>query len=294
MFRQIKKTIKTIAVKFVYRILNKIGLINQSQISQIVLMNQYRQLASINKLPNFQDTGFHVYSQTDEDGFLLFIFSLIGSTNKKVVEICAGSGLECNAANLIINHGWQGLLFDGDPDNIRIGKGVFSFLKTTSNKPPILVNAWITAENINDLITQHGFSNEIDLLSLDIDGIDYWIWKSINCIKPRVVILEYNTYWSPEESMTVPYDIEFKAKIINNAYYCGASLRAFVNLAKELGYRLVGSNTHQYNAFFTRNDIGTEIFPEVSVESCQTFHTNSNSPNQYNFPAISELPWEKV
>jgi hypothetical protein len=64
MFRQIKKTIKTIAVKFIYRILNKIGLINQSQISQIVLMNQYRQLASINKLPNFQDTGFHVYSQS--------------------------------------------------------------------------------------------------------------------------------------------------------------------------------------------------------------------------------------
>ncbi|MDB9535730.1 hypothetical protein PN451_07740 [Dolichospermum planctonicum CS-1226] len=297
MFRPIKRLIKTIAVIAIYRIFNIVNSINKGQISQIILMNQYQQLAEINKLPKFSDTGFHVYSQTDEDGFLLFIFSLIGSTNKKVLEICAGYGIECNAANLIINHGWQGLLFDGDPDNIKIGKTVYSSLKATNNKPPILVNAWITAENINELITQNGFKDEIDLLSLDIDGVDYWILKSINCVKPRVIILEYNTYWGAEESVTVPYDKEFKARIINKAYYCGASLRAFVNLGKDLGYRLVGANTQQYNAFFIRNDIGTDIFPEVSVESCLTLHTDStdsNSPNQHNFPLISTLPWIRV
>ncbi|MFM6472262.1 MAG: hypothetical protein ACKPGH_01970, partial [Dolichospermum sp.] len=104
----------------------------------------------------------------------------------------------------------------------------------------------------------------------------------------------YNTYWGAEESVTVPYDKEFKARIINKAYYCGASLRAFVNLGKDLGYRLVGANTQQYNAFFIRNDIGTDIFPEVSVESCLTLHTDSNSPNQHNFPLISTLPWIRV
>lgn len=288
------KEIKKIAKVSFYRLLNLGEFINESQVSQLILMNQYRQIAKVGNSPDFQDTGCHIYSQTDEDGFLLFIFSLIGSTNKKVVEICAGDGTECNAANLIINHGWEGLLFDGDSINIKTGKTIYGFLKNTRNNPPQLVHAWITAENVNDLITQHGFSCEIDLLSLDIDGVDYWVWKSISCINPRVVILEYNNYWGSEESLTVPYDPNFKAKIFDNAYYCGASLRAFVNLAKDLGYRLVGSNTKQYNAFFIRNDIGKGILPEVSIESCLSSYDHSKSLNQHNFPIISELPWEKV
>ena len=97
-----------------------------------------------------------------------------------------------------------------------------------------------------------------------------------------------------EESVTVPYDPQFKAKIINGAYYCGASLAAFVSLGRKLGYRLVGSNTRQYNAFFVRNDLGVDIIPEVTLESCLSSYKNSQSLNQYNFPAIKELPWEKV
>jgi hypothetical protein len=257
-------------------------------------MNQYKQLAKSEQLPDFQETGCKIYSQTDEDGFLLFIFSLIGITNKKVVEICAGDGLECNAANLIINHGWKGLLFDGDWANIKIGKNTYNFLESKIANIPKLVNAWITRENINDLITNAGFTGKIDLLSLDLDGVDYWIWQSIECIKPRVVILEYNNYWDAKTSVTVPYNPNFKAQIIDGAYYCGASLNAFVKLAKNLGYRLVGSNTKQYNAFFVKEDILPDLLPEVSVESCISLHMGSNSLNQYNFPDISQLAWETV
>ena len=290
MKKSVKKTLKVL----IYRILNIIKLINSSQVSQIVLMNQYRQMASGKQQPNFQDTGLHIYSQTDEDGFLLYIFSLIGTTNKKVIEIGSGDGIECNSANLIINHGWNGLLLDGDSTNINVGTKIYGFLKTTRVNPPKLVNAWITSDNINQLIKDNGFESEIDLLSIDIDGNDYWIWKAIECVNPRVVIAEYNTYWMEEESVTVPYDPEFQAKIINGAYYCGASLAAFVSLGKKLGYRLVGSNTRQYNAFFVRNDLGVDILPEVTVESCLSSYKNSQSLNQYNFPAIKELPWEKV
>ena len=295
MLTEVKRVIKATGKEKFYRVLNSIKLINERQLDQLILMNQYRQLAACNALPNFKDVGFHTYSQTDEDGFLLYIFALIGTTNKKVVEICCGDGVECNASNLIINHGWRGLLFDGDENQLQIGRRIYNFIKTTSNNPPQLVNAWITAENVNDLIISRGFQGEIDLLSLDLDGIDYWILKSITCVKPRVIVLEYNTYWGPEKSVTVPYDPKFAAKIIDGAYYCGASLQAFVNLGKELGYRLVGSNTRQFNAFFVRDDIAEEIFPEVSVHSCLSLYNSSyKSPNQYNFPIISELPWEKV
>jgi hypothetical protein len=286
----IKKKLKVL----LYKILNVTNFVNSSQLSQLLLMNQYRQLTHTKKLPNFQNTGFHVYSQTDEDGFLLYIFFLIDTTNKKVIEIGTGDCIECNSANLIINHGWQGLLFDVNRNSINIGKKIYGFLKTTRNNPPKLVNTWITSENINQLITNNNFEDEIDLLSIDIDGNDYWIWKAIQCVNPRVIIIEYNTYWMADESVTVPYDPQFKAKIINGAYYCGASLAAFVSLGKKLGYRLVGSNTRQYNAFFVRNDLEIDILPEVSVESCLSSKKNSQSLNQYNFPVIKELPWEKV
>ena len=288
----VKKSIKALAKIAVYRIFNSTKYINESQVSQLILMNQYRQLADNNNLPKFQDTGCHFYSQTDEDGFLLFIFSLIGWTNKKVIEIGCGDGLECNSANLIINHGWKGLLLDGDKDSIRVGQKIYSFLKTTAVNLPKLVNSWLTKENINEIITSYDFDGEIDLLSIDIDGMDYWILKSINCVNPRVIILEYNTYWGLQDSVTVPYNSEFQAQIIDGAYYCGASLTAFVELCNKLGYRLVGCNTARYNAFFVRNDLGENILPEVDIQSCLS--EDKKSPNQYNSPAVSKLPWVKV
>jgi hypothetical protein len=295
MLKQTHKLIKSVAKERFYRVLNSVKLINERQIDQLILSNQYRQLATVKALPKFQEVGFHTYSQTDEDGFLLYIFSLIGTTNKKVVEMCCGDGVECNAANLIINHGWKGILFDGDSEQLNIGRKIYNFIKTTSNNPPELVHAWITAENVNELLLNNGFDGEIDLFSLDMDGVDYWIWKSLNVVKPRVVVLEYNTYWGAEKSVTVPYEPNFQAQIVNGAYYCGASLQAFVNLGKKLGYRLVGSNTRQFNAFFVRNDVGANILPEVSVEDCIPIHnTASKSLNQYNFPYISELAWEEV
>lgn len=290
MKNKIKKALKVL----IYRIFSSTKLITNSQVSQLVLMNQYRQMADRGILPHFQDTGFHIYSQTDEDGFLLYIYSLIGATNKKVIEIGSGDGIECNSANLIINHGWNGLFIDGDKISINTAKKIYGFLKTTKNNPPKLVNTWITTDSINQLIKDNNFDGKIDLLSIDIDGNDYWIWKAIKCINPRVIMIEYNSYWMEKESVTIPYDPQFQAKIINGAYYCGASLLAFVSLGKELGYRLVGSNTKQFNAFFVRKDLGLDTLPEVSVESCLSSYKNSQALNQYNFPAIKNLPWQKV
>jgi hypothetical protein len=296
MIGTIVKSVKRIGKISFYRLFNSTKQINKTQVDQQLLMNQYRQLAAAGDLPKFQDAGFQSFSQTDEDGFLLFIFALIGTTNKKVVEMCCGDGIECNAANLIINHGFHGLLFDGDAESIALGRKIYSFLKMTRINPPKLVDAWITVENINDLIVNNGMSGDIDLLSLDMDGVDYWILKSIHCIRPRVIILEYNTYWLAHSSVTVPYAPDFQAKIIEGAYYCGASLTAFAKLGQDLGYRLVGANTHKYNAFFIRNDVGLDVLPEVSVESCLPSSEGifSSTLNESNFPAIAQLPWEIV
>ncbi len=237
---------------------------------QVLLRLQYQQmLQSRMKLPSFDDVQFRAYSQTGEDGILLYVFSLLGTTNKRVVEICAGNGRECNAANLIINHGWHGLLFDGDEKNIAEANSFYSRCRETPVKKPICTQAWITADNINDLIRRAQFDGDIDLLSLDIDGNDYWIWNALDCINPRVIILEYENAWGWEHAVTQPYveDFVWRANPLGLPS-AGASLPAFVKLGRQKGYRLVGCNRMCYNAVFVRNDIGVDVLPEVETSEC--------------------------
>jgi len=206
-----------------------------SVVDQKTLSLLYRQQYDSQAPPlSFRDVGFRVHSQHEEDGILLFIFSLIGTTNKKCVEICAGNGIECNTANLIINHRWIGLLCDGSESNVKSAKRFYATNPDTKYWPPKILREWVTKGNVNGLIRENGFAGEVDLLSLDIDGIDYWLWEEISCISPRVVVLEFNHLWGPDASVTVPYRDDFVAEFTRyGSDYAGASLRAFVKLGNE-------------------------------------------------------------
>ncbi len=277
MLNHIKQKIKT-ALKLPNRIgfieskINELESKSSSQEVQILLKLRYREYlkCSAEQLPKFDEVGFKAYSQFEEDGILLYIFSLIGNTNKKVVEICAGNGQECMAANLIINHGWQGYLFDGSEENIKSGQNFFANHKQTFLMPPIFKQAWFTAENVNQVLTDSGAIGEVDLLSLDIDGMDYWVWKAINVIHPRVCVFETHNVIPSHLALTAKYDPNFYYlnQPVEQQDYRSASLLATVKLCQAKGYRLIGSHRHGFNCFFMRNDVGQNYFPEVSVESC--------------------------
>jgi hypothetical protein len=267
------------------------------QIGQVLLRLQYQDLARRGSaLPEFSDIEFSCYSQSGEDGILLYIFSLLGTTNRRAVEICAGSGAQCNTANLIINHSWQGLLFDGDADLIAQGRAFYSACRATSVAPPTLVAAWITVENIDDLVVSNGFGGQIDLLSLDLDGNDYWIWKALTCVEPRVVILEFNTSCGPQASLAMSYQPDYRLDMSAQINRCGASLPAFVKLGKTKGYRLVGIQSLGFNAFFVRNGTGDDLLPEVSAEEC--FQRNDRlrywMPGMLDVVLAGDEAWEAV
>ena len=243
---------------------------------------------------SFKDVGFRVHSQHEEDGIILFIFSLIGTTNKKCVEICAGDGIECNTANLILNHRWIGLLCDAKDANIAKAKQFYSTNPDTKYWPPVIVKEWITRDNVNRVIEDNGFSGQIDLLSLDIDGVDYWIWKQISCINPRVVVLEFNHLWGPDISVTVPYADDFVAEFTQyGSDYAGASLQAFVKLGREKGYRLVGINAIATNAFFVRNDISCGWLPEIAPADCFS-HPRARFGMEHRLPGVKNKKWIEV
>jgi hypothetical protein len=240
-----------------------------AQIGQVLLRLRYQQLKrQPDVLPDLADVEFRCYSQNGEDGILLYLFSMLGTTNRRAVEICAGNGIECNAANLIINHGWQGLLIDGDKDQIAQGKDFYAACRNTWVSPPTLVASWVTAQNVNALIQEHGVVGEVDLLSLDLDGNDYWIWKALDCINPRVIALEFNAAFGPEKSLTMPYQPDFRLDFSIQPPRCGASLPAFVELGRQKGYRLIGVQSLGFNAFFVRRGLGEDLFPELRPQEC--------------------------
>ena len=266
--------------------------------SQLALSLTYRQLAASGAtLPALNDVGFQAYSQTNEDGILLFIFSIIGTTNKRCVEICAGHGMECNTANLIINHGWIGLLVDGNPECVRQGREFYETNKATFVYPPVFICSWIKKDNVNALLSENGFQGEIDLLSLDMDGVDYWIWETIEVISPRVVVLEYQDIIGPEKSLAVPYADNFDAHKYPTTQgmpnFCGASLSAFVKLAQRKGYRLVGCNRSGYNAFFIKNNLGEKEMPEIPVADCFK-HPKVLWGMKHRWPTVKDCPWVEV
>jgi hypothetical protein len=192
---------------------------------------------------------FRLGSQNQEDGLTLALLDEAGVTNRRFVEI--GAGLSGgNAGFLARECGWSGLMVDGHEGHmVQVGR---RFPTVTA------VGAWVTRDNINDLIVTHGFGGELDLFSLDLDGNDYWIWEATRACSPRVVILEYNSMFGPDRAVTVPYDAQFDRHRHHTAYY-GASLAAWTRLNARKGYRLVAVEPTGVNAFFLRNDVAPHI-----------------------------------
>lgn len=263
--------------------------------SQRALMELYRSnaLKGIDP-PSWRDLGFRINSQFDEDGFLIYIFSLIGFKTRKVVEACCGTGDESNTANLIANHSCIGTLFEADPEKADTARRFYASQPLCGIWPPNVICEWITAKNVNRLLEEHGATGEVDLLSIDIDGIDYWLWKAIDAISPRVVVTEINHLWGPDEAVTVPYADDFKAVFTQyGSDYAGASIAAFVKLAQDKGYRLVGGNSIGINAFFVRNDIQHPWLPEVATQTL-FWHPRTKFGQDIRLPGVIGMNWQRV
>lgn len=222
-----------------------------------LLIAEYgKQPAGMDYRETFRQREFKLYSQNGEDGLLLFIFSQVGTTNKTLVEFGVESGEECMAANLLINFGWNGLLMDGSESNMEKGRQWYREQCPDSGDRLQLKQCFITRDNINQVIADSGISGEIDLLSVDIDGNDYWVWKAIDVINPRVVVAEYNACFGPTRSLTIDYDPAFTRFAHHfSGWYHGASLTALGKLGAVKGYSLVGCDSRGCNAFFVRDDL---------------------------------------
>ena len=220
-----------------YRIQEALGRIEQRQLAQCTDVGQ---------------AEFRVFSQWGEDGIIQHLLNHVAIERRVFVEFGVENYTESNTRFLLSNNQWSGLVIDGSAENI-------AYIK----RDPIYwacnlkaEHSFITSENINDILARNGMAGDIGLLSVDIDGNDYWVWQAIDSISPRIVVCEYNSHFGATAEVTTPYNPSFVRDSAHfSKIYYGASIAALCSLGAQKGYSLVASNAAGNNLFFTRNDL---------------------------------------
>jgi hypothetical protein len=218
---------------------------------------------------------YQVFSQFGEDGMIAEIYNRIGTTNRYFIEFGVENGTECNTTNLLLKD-WKGLWIEANEGHVATIKS--SLQKKISENSLEVLNSFITAENIEELLNSANVPQEPDLLSIDIDRNDYYVWQRITKYRPRVVIIEYNAIFRPGDRFIVPYDAH---AAWDGSSHFGASLQSYYELGLEKGYHLVGCTFSGVNAFFVRQDLVEDHFhspftPEEHYESPRYFLYTKN------------------
>jgi hypothetical protein len=190
---------------------------------------------------------FKVYSQNGEDGVLAEIFRRIGAPGRFFVEFGIEWGVQGNSVFLADVMNWRGLFIEGSPEYYQR-----LFRKYRQNPRVTCLNAMVEPDVVEDLFRQGGVPEEPDLLSIDIDGNDFWVWQAIASFRPRVVAIEYNSSLAAEVTQVQPYR---PGAAWDGTDYFGASLGALRLLGEDKGYRLAHTDLEGVNAFFVRSDL---------------------------------------
>lgn len=206
---------------------------------------------------------FRVFSQWGEDGIIQFLVRNIAIERPVFVEFGVENYLESNTRFLLSNNQWSGLVIDGSAENIAYIRRDPLYWACNLKAE----HSFITTDNIESLLAHNGIAGDIGLLSVDIDGNDYWVWKAIQSISPRIVVCEYNSHFGPRARVTTPYDPAFvRDRAHHSKIYYGASISALCELAGTKGYAPVAGNTAGNNVFFVRTDLLGRVQPRSAGE----------------------------
>ncbi len=254
--------------------------INQGQILEALLAS--------NVSNSLKDHEFKVFSQWGEDGILQWIVDHIDIKNKTFIEFGVEDFRESNCRYLMMSRGWSGFVLDGAESNVRaIHRAYWNWRYDL-----VAVSAFVTRENVEELLSKSGFDSDIGILSVDIDGMDYHVLERIELFRPSVIVAEYNALFGDTRTITVPYDPTFtRGRAHYTHLYFGASLAALTHLALAKGYALVGTNSNGVNAFFIRRDLMRSPLRELSVKegfTPTTVRQSRDRDGQLDFLAVKE------
>jgi hypothetical protein len=226
--------------------------------AQLVLAAQpeVRRVRAMGEVGSLREVEFRVFSQWGEDGILQYLLGRVPVANDCFVEFGVQDYREANTRFLLMQDGWRGLVLDADAGNVR----AIAASELYWRHQLTALCRFVTRENINALLREGGAEGDIGLLSIDIDGNDYWVWQAVDAVRPRIVACEYNSLFGAHRALTVPYQADFaRGRAHHSNLYFGASLPALCRLAAEKGYVFAGSNGAGSNAFFVLREFAGGI-----------------------------------
>ncbi len=209
-----------------------------------------------------QDYESTVYSQAGEDGIIEKIFQLIPPTQHYAIEFGAGDGQTLsNVRQLIVHRGWGGLLIEGDAEKAEVLRTFYLGYRGVRT-----VKEWVYPANVELLFEENGVPRDLDLLVIDIDSNEYYVWRAIREFRPKVVLIEYNGMFAPPLRMVIGFhpSMYWSARDV----HFGASLQSLYELGKAKGYELIGTNTIGINAFFVER----AYYPRFGIQDNSPAH----------------------
>ena len=256
--------------------ISKIEIYNEEQkllLGKLLIETQRKKVS----FSTLKECEFKVFSQYGEDGIIQWLISNVDIQQKTFIEFGVEDYRESNTRFLLMNDNWSGFVIDCSESHISKIKNSEYYWKYDL----IAKAAFIDCENINDLIQSSSFEKEVGLLSIDVDGNDYWIWKQIEVISPNIVVIEYNSLFGIERAITIPYEKNFNRteKHFSNLYF-GASLKALQILAEEKGYGFIGCTAAGNDAFFVRKDKLNSVVKEITLEQGYVLSKDRQSIDQ--------------
>lgn len=290
-------TIKQL-LKAIPRLLKLDRQIDDVKINQGRILSMLQQDFRLNSLSSYE---FKVFSQWGEDGILQHLTKHLNIPCHTFIEFGVEDFYESNCRLLLMKDRWAGYVIDGSTANIERLKSSYFYWQY----PLGSTASFITRENVEALLSESGFSRDLGILSVDIDGVDYHVLEALAEWRPSIIIVEYNGVFGHRVPVSVPYSADFQrtTKHVSNLYY-GANLPAFQHLLTGRGYALVGVNGAGSNAFFVRNQLINDRVPAVTLAQCyrdSSFREGRGESGQLSFlsgPArrgpIASLPLVNV
>ncbi len=237
---------------------------------------------NLKKIKNLSDVEFQVFSQWGEDGIIDWLVNKIPGIPNNFLEIGTQDYKESNTRFLLINKNWDGFIIEANGEDIKKIKKQRLYWRHNL----VIKKEFITANNINKVVRSLNVPKKLGLLSLDIDGVDYWILKELTALEPYIVVCEYNSLFGQKKALTVPYKKNFDRsnEHYSNLYY-GASIKAFENLMKRKKYFLLGTNSAGNNAFFVKKNIWKKLSKTVLKKKifCSKFRESRNLKGSLSF-----------
>jgi len=235
-------------IRFFYRLDEHFDEVKFNQGRLLVQQSQSREKKSV----SLCDVEFKVYSQWGEDGIIQFLLQHVPIDNKTFIEFGVGDFRESNCRFLMEFQDWQGFVVESDVRSVaRLKRSRFCWQHDL-----VVQDVFLTRDNVNDVLISSGFSSDLGLLSIDVDGNDYHFLEALTAFQPRILICEFNPVFEPARKWVVPYEASFRRERAHySRLYWGASLGAMVDLAGRLGYRWAGVGSKGANAFFVRQDL---------------------------------------